>query len=109
MFAGVLDAAMEQKLIYKKGSWIVRWDGENLAQGRAAALDRLRLEPDLFGELEKMLKDPEAMRKALEASSKDETKKPMKVPKGDGVTRTPVELLEVPPEVEGEEVSVDDV
>jgi len=84
--AAVLDAGISFKVVEKRGSWI-SFDGENLAQGRAATLDRLRNEPELMERI-----------KARTEEAKDGGVKPdapkdkggYKKPKGRSDVRTPV-------------------
>lgn len=51
----LLDLAMEYDIIQKRGSWI-SYNGSQIAQGRDAAKEALRSNPDLYKEIEELVK-----------------------------------------------------
>ncbi len=51
----LLDLALEYDIIQKRGSWM-SYNGSQLAQGRDAAKEALRNNPDLYAEIEALLK-----------------------------------------------------
>lgn len=64
--AGILDSAIEHKIIIKKGAWFsFKGDKDNIGQGRAGVLKRLRKEKDLFDEVKSKLS--EARKAGIEA------------------------------------------
>jgi recombination protein RecA len=59
----LLDLALEQNIVEKRGSWM-SYNGNQLAQGRDAAKEVLKSDPALYAEIEK------AVKAALEAAKK---------------------------------------
>ena len=53
--ASLLDLAMEYDIIQKRGSWI-SYNGSQIAQGRDAAKEALKSNPDLYKEIEELVK-----------------------------------------------------
>ena len=51
----LLDLAMEYDIIQKRGSWI-SYNGSQIAQGRDAAKEALKSNPDLYKEIEELVK-----------------------------------------------------
>lgn len=51
----LLDLAMEYDIIQKRGSWI-SYNGSQIAQGRDAAKEALRTNPELYAEIEEQVK-----------------------------------------------------
>lgn len=51
----LLDLAMEYDIIQKRGSWI-SYNGSQIAQGRDAAKEALKSNPDLYAEIEEQIK-----------------------------------------------------
>ncbi|MCC8149738.1 recombinase RecA [Akkermansia sp.] len=51
----LLDLAMEYDIIQKRGSWI-SYNGSQIAQGRDAAKEALKSNPDLYAEIEEQVK-----------------------------------------------------
>lgn len=51
----LLDLAMEYDIIQKRGSWI-SYNGSQIAQGRDAAKEALKTNPDLYKEIEELVK-----------------------------------------------------
>jgi recombination protein RecA len=52
----LLDLALEQEILQKRGSWI-SYKGSQLAQGRDAAKEILKSDPVIYGEIEAAVKD----------------------------------------------------
>ncbi|HEX2750984.1 MAG TPA: recombinase RecA [Verrucomicrobiales bacterium] len=52
----LLDLALEQEILQKRGSWI-SYKGSQLAQGRDAAKEILKNDPVIYGEIEAAVKD----------------------------------------------------
>jgi recombination protein RecA len=130
----ILDMALDKKIAFKRGSYIYTWNSELLGQGRAAALEFMRENPNMTDEMEKRLEDPDktireaaleqAEAEATEAKEKAKkgsgTRKAIKVPKAaqkakEGATESPDGEARVPvtdPDALGatdDDVSVDDV
>jgi recombination protein RecA len=51
----LLDLALEKNILEKRGSWI-SYKGQQLAQGRDAAKEALRLDQALYGDIETAVK-----------------------------------------------------
>ncbi len=51
----LLDLALEQRIIEKRGSWL-SYNGNQLAQGRDAAKEALKTNPELYAEIEAQVK-----------------------------------------------------
>jgi recombination protein RecA len=52
----LLDLALEMEIIQKRGSWF-SYDGNQLAQGRDAAKDVLKADPDLYAKIEAQVRE----------------------------------------------------
>jgi len=85
--AGILDNALAYDVVKKRGSWL-SFDGENVAQGREASLDRLRAEEGLFKRLKTVTLEAKAAATEEEktvagAKPNVEFKKPKRTPVSD--------------------------
>lgn len=59
--AGVIDAALEQDVLARSGSWL-SWGDERLGQGRERAREYLESRPELLTSLEKTVRDKTSVR-----------------------------------------------
>ncbi|SDU30649.1 recombination protein RecA [Verrucomicrobium sp. GAS474] len=55
-FGSLLDLAIEQNVVEKKGAWLY-YEGAQIAQGRDAALNELKGNPELFAKIEAATKE----------------------------------------------------
>ena len=65
----LLDLALEQEILQKRGSWI-SYKGTQLAQGRDAVKELLKSDATLFADLEAAVKEKLGLNKAEAASAK---------------------------------------
>ena len=68
----LLDIAMELDVLQKRGSWI-SYNGSQVAQGRDAAKEVLRISPELYAELEEKVKAALAQKEEAKGNKKKVT------------------------------------
>jgi len=95
IIGGVIDAALKDKIIIKKGAWF-SYDGENIGQGRAATHTFLKENPDIIEKIKKQISGEEKVKPPEEPEEPEGTAVRIPVPK------PPQDTVEA--EIEDEEV-----
>ena len=83
----ILDMGVEQKIVAKAGSWYT-YGAERLGQGREAAKDTLRSNPELRDEIENKIRANLGLAEDKSVPSTEEVSAPDKAPAGGATTST---------------------